>query len=283
MCKANPGVLIVATKPQYVEQVLKENSGALQSTLVVSIAAGKTLSSLSSALGSPQARVVRVMPNTPCMVGESAAAMCRGTSTASTAHGAHVCLSNPDDRDATGSVATGGGTTEEDAAVVKALMGAVGVIEEVPENLISAVTGLSGSGPAYIYVIIEALADAGVRAGLPRATALRLAAQTGVLLKRAMVAVRRRIRAELTGWIVREAPGPPTLLARSDTHASHAVVGGGKMVLAKGHPGVLKDLVTSPGGTTIAGVHSLETSGVRGAMMNAVAAAVARADELSKL
>eukprot|EP00892_Ulva_mutabilis_P011459 jgi/Ulvmu1/8686/UM047_0026.1 len=204
-------ILVVATKPQTVATVLSENAAALKNTLVVSIAAGKTLQNLIDALGNPEARVVRVMPNTPCMVGACAAAFC-----------------------------TGGGATEEDAAVIRALFEAVGVIEQVPEYLLSAVTGLSGSGPAYIYLIIESLADGGVRAGLPRASAMRLAAQT--------------------------------------------VLGGAKMVLDKEmHPGALKDLVTSPGGTTIAGVHSLERSGLRAAMMDAVTAAAERADELSKL
>ncbi|KAF6257911.1 pyrroline-5-carboxylate reductase [Scenedesmus sp. NREL 46B-D3] len=158
----------------------------------------------------PNARVCRVMPNTPCLVGETAAAMCLG-----------------------------GKATSEDAEIVVALFSAVGKIYQLDEKLLSAVTGLSGSGPAYIYMLIEALADGGVRAGLPRDVAQGLAAQT--------------------------------------------VYGSAKMVLETGrHPGALKDMVTSPGGTTIAGVHELEKSGFRAACINAVVAAAQRANELSK-
>jgi pyrroline-5-carboxylate reductase len=119
------------------------------------------------------------------------------------------------------------------------LLGSVGLAIEVPERLMDAVTGLSGSGPAYVYLIIDALADGGVQAGLPRADALRLAAQT--------------------------------------------VVGAALMVLETGeHPAVLKDMVTSPGGTTIAGLAVLERHGLRSALIEAVAAATRRATELGK-
>jgi pyrroline-5-carboxylate reductase len=133
----------------------------------------------------------------------------------------------------------GGKADDKDAEVVKTLFDAVGSIYRVDEKLLSAVTGLSGSGPAYIFVMIEALADGGVKAGLPRDIAQQLAAQT--------------------------------------------VLGSAKMVLETGkHPGVLKDMVTSPAGTTIAGVHELEKAGVRSAFINAVTGAAARADELAK-
>ncbi len=176
--------------------------------MVVSIAAGVTLNTLKEAAGA-DARVIRVMPNTPCLVGETAAAMCLG-----------------------------GSADDNDAELVRKLFSSVGTIYRVDEKLLSAVTGLSGSGPAYVFVMIEALADGGVKAGLPRDIAQQLAAQT--------------------------------------------VLGSAKMVLETGkHPGVLKDMVTSPAGTTIAGVHELEKAGVRAAFINAVNAATLRADELA--
>jgi len=202
----------VAVKPQYASVVLKEISGSLQqSSLVVSICAGVSLATLEAACVHPWAKVVRVMPNTPCLVGEAAAAMCRGKN-----------------------------ATDQDEGDVRTLMSAVGSIATVGEHLLSAVTGLSGSGPAYIFLMIEALSDGGVRAGLPRDIATQLAAQT--------------------------------------------VMGSAKMVLETGkHPGALKDAVTSPGGTTITGVHELEKAGVRAAFMNAVLGAAHRADEMSKM
>ncbi|KDD74559.1 hypothetical protein H632_c1225p0 [Helicosporidium sp. ATCC 50920] len=204
-------VIFVAVKPQYVVPVLREVAPSLTDRhLVVSIAAGITLQSLQEATGD-RVRVIRVMPNTPCLVGETAAAMCLGST-----------------------------AREEDANLVKQLFEAVGRIYCVDERLLSAVTGLSGSGPAYVFLTIEALADGGVRAGLPRDIAQALAAQT--------------------------------------------VLGSAKMVLDTGnHPGMLKDMVTSPAGTTIAGVHALEKAGIRAAFMNAVYDATLRADELSKM
>jgi len=152
--------------------------------------------------------LVRVMPNTPALVGEGACGYALGQS-----------------------------ATAEDGELVKRLLSAVGVAYEVKERLIDAVTGLSGSGPAYGYMIIEALSDGGVAAGLPRDISTRLAAQT--------------------------------------------MLGAAKMVLETGkHPGELKDMVCSPGGTTIEGVHELEEGGVRSALINAVRAATERAVEL---
>merc|ERR1712157_464841 len=150
------------------------------------------------------------MPNTPCLVGESASA-----------------------------IAASKEATKEDHEIVQSLFETVGMTITVEESYLDAVTGLSGSGPAYVYLMIEALADGGVRSGLPRATALRLAAQT--------------------------------------------VMGSGRMVLETGkHPGELKDAVTSPGGTTIAGVLSLEAGAFRGTVMKAVEAAAKRSEELGK-
>lgn len=139
-------VLVLAVKPQVMPAVLAELKPLLQPRhLVISIAAGVTLTTLAEGLG--HARIARVMPNTPCLVGASASgySLLDGTS---------------------------------DAAVVSTLFSAVGKAHNLPEHLLDAVTGLSGSGPAYIYVLIEALADGGVKAGLPRDVALSLAAQT---------------------------------------------------------------------------------------------------------
>ncbi len=139
-------VLVLAVKPQVMAVVLSELKPLLApDKLVLSIAAGVTLETLSAALGG-HPRLVRVMPNTPCLVGASASG---------------IAAKNPDD-----------------AALATTLFGAVGVAVSVPEHQLDAVTGLSGSGPAYVYVIIEALADGGVRMGLPRDVALKLAAQT---------------------------------------------------------------------------------------------------------
>ena len=207
--KAAP-ILVVAVKPQTIQNVLGEiRSHLTPQHVVISIAAGVTLTQLGHVLGS-ETRLIRVMPNTPCLVGESASGFAVSPS-----------------------------ATAEDAALVAKLFGSVGQAFAVSEHLLNAVTGLSGSGPAYVYVMIEALADGGVRMGLPRDVALKLAAQT--------------------------------------------VLGSAKMVLETGlHPGVLKDAVASPGGTTIAGLHALERGGLRGVLMDAVEAATQRADELGR-
>ena len=204
-------VLILAVKPQSMRQVLEQLRPSLTAEhLVVSIAAGITIASIVGGLGS-NVRVVRVMPNTPALVGAGASAF-----------------------------ALGPGVHSEDEAVVRTFLGSVGHAVCVSESLLDAVTGLSGSGPAFVYLMIEALSDGGVRVGLPRDVATLLAAQT--------------------------------------------VLGAAKMVLETGlHPGVLKDQVASPGGTTIAGLHALERSGVRGALIDAVEAATRRSSELSAL
>jgi pyrroline-5-carboxylate reductase len=204
-------VILLCTKPLDVATALADAAkvAAGAPRLVISIAAGVTLKALESA-ASENFRIIRAMPNTPALVGHGAAGYCLGTR-----------------------------ANAEDGKTAQALLGAVGLAVEVPERLMDAVTGLSGSGPAYIYVVIDALADGGVRAGIPRADAVRLAAQT--------------------------------------------VLGAAAMVLETGeHPAVLKDMVTSPGGTTIAGLAALETHGLRSALIEAVGAAVQRATELGK-
>jgi pyrroline-5-carboxylate reductase len=204
-------VLFLAVKPQQMSQVLNGLSSLLEDRhLIISIAAGLPLSVYESALGTNR-RIVRVMPNTPCLVSECAAGF-----------------------------STGGSTSAEDSKLVEAMLATVGVAIQVDEKLLDAVTGLSGSGPAYAYQIIEALSDGAVHMGLPRDIATKLAAQT--------------------------------------------LLGAAKMVLETGqHPGTLKDAVTSPGGTTIAGVHALESGGLRGTIMNAVQAATDRSKELGAI
>ena len=203
-------VIFIAVKPDKVEEVLVAMNPHLTSDhLVISIAAGVPLVTFESNLPA-STRVIRVMPNTPAMVGASASGY---------ALGLHA--------------------DEADGELAEQLLSAVGIAVKVPESLLDAVTGLSGSGPAYVYQMIEALSDGGVAAGLPRDTATRLAAQT--------------------------------------------VLGGAKMVLETGqHPGALKDMVTSPGGTTIEGVHELEKGGLRATLMNAVRAAAAKSRKLGR-
>lgn len=203
-------VVLLAVKPQQMADVLAELKGRpTQGKLVVSIAAGVTLAKLAAGLGSGP-RLVRVMPNTPCLVGEGASAYSLG----------------PD-------------ATATDGELVGRLLSAVGSAHQVPEKLLDAVTGLSGSGPAYVCQIIEALSDGGVKMGLPRDIATALAAQT--------------LR------------GTATLVQQTGEH-----------------PAALKDQVTSPGGTTIAGLHALEQGGLRAALISAVEAATRRSQELGK-
>ena len=208
-------ILFLATKPQQMPAVLAELRPHITSKhLVVSIAAGLRLSKIAEGLadaGRKEAlRIVRVMPNTPCLVGQSASGFCAGP---------HA--------------------TPQDLQLVEQLLSAVGKAFQVEEKMLDAVTGLSGSGPAFVYVMIEALSDGGVRMGLPRNIASALAAQT--------------------------------------------VLGAATMVLETGeHPAVLKDRVASPGGTTIAGLHALESGGVRGALIAAVEAAAKRSQELGQ-
>ena len=201
-------VVLVSVKPYLVRPVLEGVRAALSPhCLVLSFAAGLRLADLQGA-AHPTSPVIRVMPNTRALVGGSASAFCRGP---------HA--------------------TDAHAAMAAALFGAVGRAVDVHERQIDAVTSLCRSGPAYFYLMIEALTDGGVRAGLPREVARTLAAQTAL--------------------------------------------GAAKMVLETGqHPAALKDAVTTPGGTTITGLSVLEQAGVRGALIEAVRAAAARAQEL---
>ena len=205
-------VVVLAVKPAMVAQVLgalrKELGAELARPLWISIAAGVSLAKLAAELPTG-ARTVRAMPNTPALVRAGATAF-----------------------------AAGPAATAADRAAAQALFESVGLAWEAPdEGLLDAVTGLSGSGPAYVFVFLEALADAGVRAGLPREAAHRLACQT--------------------------------------------VLGSARLALESGlHPGQLKDRVTSPGGTTIAGLARLEAGGLRAAVHEAVEAATRRSREL---
>jgi pyrroline-5-carboxylate reductase len=203
-------VLVLAVKPHQAAGVLAEiHEHFTEKHLLVSIAAGVTLAKMEAALPAGS-RLIRVMPNTPALVGASASAFAAGKS-----------------------------ALPADGELVQKLLSSVGVAFPIPESLIDAVTGLSGSGPAYVYLFIEALSDGGVAAGLPRDMATRLAAQT--------------------------------------------VAGAAKMVLETGmHPGALKDMVTSPGGTTIEGLHELEKGKLRGTVMSAVRAATEKSKKLGQ-
>lgn len=203
-------VLVLAVKPQMFREVVAGlGAGALEGKLLISIMAGVTAAAIEEACGAA-VRVVRVMPNTPALVLHGASALSAGS---------HA--------------------TAEDLAFARGIFDLVGTSCVVEEKLMDAVTGLSGSGPAYVFTFIEALSDAGVKNGLPRDVAARLAAQT--------------------------------------------VLGAAKLVMETGeHPALLREKVTSPGGTTIAGIASLERNGFRGAVIAAVDTAVTRSAELGK-
>jgi pyrroline-5-carboxylate reductase len=203
-------VLVLAVKPVNVAPLLEEIRTAITPEhLLISIAAGVTIATLEGALDAG-ARVIRVMPNTPALVGASATAFALGKS-----------------------------ATSGDAALAEKLFSAVGLAFQLKESLLDAVTGLSGSGPAYVYLVIEALSDGGVATGLPRDVATKLAAQT--------------------------------------------VFGSAKMVLETGqHPAALKDMVASPGGTTVEGLHELEKGRLRGVLISAVRAAAEKSRKLGQ-
>jgi pyrroline-5-carboxylate reductase len=207
---AEADVVILAVKPQIMSTVLEEIAGAVdRHRLLISVAAGVPVVALREALGRP-ARLIRVMPNTPALVLEGVTAIARAE-----------------------------GLEAGDLELAQELFGAVGRVVVLDEEHLDAVTGLSGSGPAYVAIVIESLADGGVRMGLDRATAMILAAQT--------------------------------------------VLGSARLLMETGlHPGQLKDMVASPGGTTIAGIAALEEGGVRRTFIGAVESATQRSRELGK-
>jgi pyrroline-5-carboxylate reductase len=204
-------IVVLSVKPQILPKVLDEVAPHLKpSALVISIAAGVPVSAIEPRL--PEGtRVVRTMPNTPALVGAGATA-----------------------------IAAGQHAKDDDVEATQRIFAAVGMTVVLDESQLDAVTGLSGSGPAYVFLIIEALSDAGVKMGLSRYNAQALAAQT--------------------------------------------VLGSAKLLLdTNEHPGRLKDMVTSPGGTAIAGLHTLEAGGLRTTLINAVEAATNRSRELGAL
>lgn len=200
-------VVVLSVKPQVIPDVTAEiREEVTPDHLVMSIAPGISLERLKRNLGTD--RLIRVMPNTPALVGEGASAFCLGE-----------------------------GATEEDVDLAGQVLSSVGLCAQVKEDDMDAITGLSGSGPAYIFLAIESLSDGGVKMGLSRTAAIRLAAQT--------------------------------------------VLGAARMVLETGkHPAELKDQVTTPGGTTIEGVHALEKAGLRRAFMDAVEVATKKCRRL---
>jgi pyrroline-5-carboxylate reductase len=203
-------IVIMAVKPQIMEPVLKEIAHSVtRRKLLISIAAGVSTAKVRAALGK-DARLIRVMPNTPALVLEGVTAIAKAEGL------------EPGDLDIAGEIFC-----------------AVGRVVVLDEELMDAVTGLSGSGPAYVAVVIESLADGGVKMGLDRLTAMTLATQT--------------------------------------------VLGAAKLLLETGlHPGALKDMVSSPGGTSIAGIAALEEGGIRTTFIKAVERATQRSRELGR-
>ena len=204
-------IIILCVKPQVADEVLREiKSGLTENQLLISIAAGIPIKGIQAKIGETFSSLVRAMPNTPAVIQEGVTALA----------GCH-------------------GLSSDRLKLAQSLFEAIGKVVVVDESLMDAVTGLSGSGPAYVYLVIEALIDGGVGVGLPRNIAHILAVQT--------------------------------------------VLGAAKMVLETGeHPAVLKDRVTSPGGTTIAGLQRLEEGGLRATFLDAVEAAAHRSSELGK-
>jgi pyrroline-5-carboxylate reductase len=198
--------VIVAVKPQHIEKALNTNPDLFENKLIISIAAGIKISKLQEL--TKASRVVRVMPNTPALVGEAASAWCASKQ-----------------------------VNDEDIALVNEILASIGTFCNIDEKLMDAVTGVSGSGPAYVLDFIQGLADGGVNAGLPRDVATALAAQT--------------------------------------------VLGTAKLMLESNrHPAILRDEVTSPGGTTAKALAVLEKNGFKGTIIEAVMAAAKRSAEL---
>jgi pyrroline-5-carboxylate reductase len=203
-------VVVLAVKPQIMTPVLREIASSLsRRQLVISIAAGVATATIRTAVGK-DIRLIRVMPNTPALVLEGATAIAKAS-----------------------------GLEAGDLETAQEIFGAVGKVVVLDEELMDAVTGLSGSGPAYVAVVIESLADGGVKMGLDRTTAMTLATQT--------------------------------------------VLGAAKLLLETGlHPGSLKDMVSSPGGTSITGIAALEEGGIRTTFIKAVERATLRSRELGR-
>ena len=208
---ADCDTVILAVKPQVMQSVLQSfNQNISSSHLLISIAAGIQLSFIDDILAGTGCRIIRVMPNTPALVLEAASAVSKGPR-----------------------------ATEKDMATAVSIFNSIGKTVVLDEKYIDAVTGLSGSGPAYVFTFIEALIDAGLKVGLNRSDAETLVMQT--------------------------------------------VLGSVKLAMnSKEHPAQLRAMVTSPGGTTIAGLHELETAGFNGIIMDAVEAATNRSKELGK-
>lgn len=198
-------LVFLAVKPQYLDDAVDGVDFETSNPLIVSIVAGVRIYRLEQLTGIK--RIIRVMPNTPCLIGQGASSISPGE------------------------------TSTEDTDLVKSFLSSVGLVVEVEESLIDSVTGISGSGPAYVYTFIEAMIDGGVLTGMPRSTARELAIQT--------------------------------------------VIGAALMVKESGeHPAVLRDRVTSPGGTTIEAMKSLEENSFRDTVISAVQAATMRSQEL---
>lgn len=205
---ATSDILFLAVKPNLFPEIMAQIGSVIRrETVIVSIAAGRTIAHMEEGLGSDK-KIVRCMPNTPALVGEGCTGVCANQN-----------------------------VTKEELEQVLTLLGTFGIAKEVPERLMDAVVGVSGSSPAYVFMFIEAMADGAVAAGMPRKTAYDFAAQ--------------------------------------------AVLGSAKMVLETGmHPAELKDMVCSPGGTTIEAVRVLEEKGFRGAVMSAMEACIDKSRNL---
>ena len=200
-------VIFLAVKPNIYDAVMQEIAPLVDGKLIVSIAPGKTLAYLENGLGK-DTKILRTMPNTPAMVGEGVTAICPNNN-----------------------------VTKEDQEILETIIGTFGTVERIDEKLFDAVVAVSGSSPAYVFMFIEAMADAAVLQGMARDKAYRFAAQ--------------------------------------------AVLGSAKMVLdTNKHPGALKDMVCSPGGTTIEGVAVLEEKGMRSAVIQAMNAVYYKSGKL---
>lgn len=205
---AESDIILLAVKPQQMEEALGMCKKALAGKAMLSIVAGVTIERLKNAIDGEKPRILRLLPNTPALVFEGAFGLCKETD-----------------------------FTDEEKNFAVDLFESIGIVEWVKEYDIDAICGLSGGGPAYVAMFIEALADGGVKQGLTRPVAMKMAAQT--------------------------------------------VLGTAKLILETGmHPGQLKDMVSSPAGTTIEGVEALEEGGMRSAVMKAVVVSTNRSREL---